>query len=571
MARSAILSLRIVGDSQSAVKSLESAAGASERFHAKTAAVFGAVSGAVSSAVGKVIDYVSGLSGEMVETSDSAQSFANTLKFAGVDGSNIKKLTDATQNYADQTVYSLSDIRNTTAQLAANGVKGYGQLAEAAGNLNAVAGGTADTYQSVAMVITQTAGAGKLTTENWNQLSDAIPGASGRLQQALQQAGAYTGHFRDAMAKGQISADEFNQAIIRLGSSDAAKKAATDTSQLSNASGNLEAAVVKLGSKLLTLVKPTVTDFMSKLSNKVSDLASNVPQIIKSVGQFAQNLMNVAKNILPAVAAIGGFIAVIRVLYSIMMAGSILKWIKSFGMVKNAVRGATAAINMARNAQAALNLLWETNPAGIIITAIAAVVAGLTLFFTKTAAGRRIWAQFTNWLRSTWSQIPGFFRNICDHITGFFRSAGSNVQRIWNNVVNWFRGIPGKIGGFFRGIGDLISAPFRAAFSAIRGFWNSTIGGKGFDIPGWVPGIGGRSFRIPRLAHGGTLISAGTVMVGEHGPEYLTLPAGARVTPLSKAQPTGMTVNITINGALDPEATARQIRSVLSAYDRRRS
>ena len=79
----------------------------------------------------------------------------------------------------------------------------YDKLAEAAGNLNAVAGGSADTFKSVAMVLTQTAGQGKLTTENWNQLSDAIPGASGKIQQALKEAGAYTGNFRDAMADGR--------------------------------------------------------------------------------------------------------------------------------------------------------------------------------------------------------------------------------------------------------------------------------------------------------------------------------------------------------------------------------
>ena len=78
---------------------------------------------------------------------------------------------------ADDTVYGLDDIQNTTAQLAANGIGNYMELTEAAGNLNAVAGGNADSFKSVAMMLTQTAGAGKLTTENWNQLADAIPGA----------------------------------------------------------------------------------------------------------------------------------------------------------------------------------------------------------------------------------------------------------------------------------------------------------------------------------------------------------------------------------------------------------
>jgi hypothetical protein len=52
---------------------------------------------------------------------------------------------------------------------------------------------------------------------------------------------------------------------------------------------------------------------------------------------------------------------------------------------------------------------------------------------------------------------------------------------------------------------------------------------------------------IPKLAEGGTITGAGTVMVGEEGPEFLNLPKGASVVPLNKAGNGGITVNI--NGA----------------------
>ena len=91
------------------------------------------------------------------------------MKFAGKSSSEITKLTTASKKYADDTVYDLTDVLNTTAQLGANGVKNYGQLVQASGNLNAVAGGNADTFKSVAMVLTQTAGAG--TGTNWRTLS----------------------------------------------------------------------------------------------------------------------------------------------------------------------------------------------------------------------------------------------------------------------------------------------------------------------------------------------------------------------------------------------------------------
>lgn len=237
------------------------------------------------------------LSSEAIEASDSTQKFTSTLNFAGVDTSKIEELTASTQKYADETVYGLSDIRNITAQLASNGVPNYDKLAEAAGNLNAVAGGTADSYKSVGMVLTQTAGQGKLTTENWNQLSDAIPGASGKLQQALLEAGAYTGNFRDAMAAGEITADEFNDAILNLGLTDAANEAATSTTTWEGAFGNLKAACVNLMSQGLDLIKPAATAAI----NGLADAISAIPNVIGVIGNAISDIPGVISGAIQTV------------------------------------------------------------------------------------------------------------------------------------------------------------------------------------------------------------------------------------------------------------------------------
>lgn len=242
----------------------------SRRMTARFGAMAGAVGGFTTSVVSRAIGAFTSLGSSMVDASDSAQKFASTMSFAGVSDKTIQKLTSSTQNYADKTVFNLSDIRNTTAQLASNGVKNYDKLAEAAGNLTAVAGGGAEAFKSVAMVLTQTAGAGKLTTENWNQLSDAIPGASGKLQDAMKKNGAYTGNFRDAMEKGEISAEEFNQAIMQLGMTDVAKQAAESTTTFEGAMGNWEAAVQKLGMTMLDKVKPQLTGALNAMTDRIS-------------------------------------------------------------------------------------------------------------------------------------------------------------------------------------------------------------------------------------------------------------------------------------------------------------
>lgn len=240
---------------------------------------FGAVAGMAQNAIQGVISSLTGMIGEVTNTSDAIQKFQSTMGFAGKTKEETEEATKIFKKYADDTVYELEDITNTGAQLAANGIDSYKELAIAAGNLNAVAGGNADTFKSVGMVLTQTAGAGKLTTENWNQMADAIPGASGKLQEALKNAGAYTGDFRDAMSKGEISAEEFLKAIQELGSSDAAEEAARSTKTFEGAIGNLEATITTgmtnivdaFGKENITGAITKFGDIAGKAFEKVAD------------------------------------------------------------------------------------------------------------------------------------------------------------------------------------------------------------------------------------------------------------------------------------------------------------
>lgn len=261
---------------------------------------FGAVAGLAQTAIQGVVSSLSGMTDEVMNTSDAIEKFQSTMNFAGKTKEETEEATKLFKKYADDTVYDLNDITNTGAQLAANGIQSYKELAIAAGNLNAVAGGNAETFKSVGMVLTQTAGAGKLTTENWNQMADAIPGASGKLQEALKNMNAYTGDFRDAMADGQISAEEFLKAIQDLGSTDAAEEAARSTKTFEGAIGNLEATVTTGMTNVLDAfgkekVTGTITkfgDFVAKAFEKVADgvkwMKDNISVITMGpLGRFA--------------------------------------------------------------------------------------------------------------------------------------------------------------------------------------------------------------------------------------------------------------------------------------------
>lgn len=621
MAHSAIMSVRITGNADDAVKAFE-------KTTTKAAAFGNAIGGLAVKGVTALWDTVKGFAGDVVNMSDSTDKFMNTMSFAGIDTANVEKASKAARDYADRTVYDLSTIQNTTAQLAANGIKDYTGLTEAAGNLNAVAGGNADTFGSVAMVLTQTAGAGKLTTENWNQLADAIPGASGKLQEAMLKNGAFTGNFRDAMAKGEITADEFNQALMDLGMTDVAKQAATSTSTIEGAMGNLEAAVTGGLTDAFNLFKPAVTGGINAAATAVTNLAQNGTQglqtfftQVKDTGAFAalqtaaqsvggglqslwdgiMNVVNAMTGGQPAGVAFGNMLNAVAT-----AAQTVGGWLKTAGnwISQNldlvtplvaAVGGAvavvtavTTAMQLAAAAQALLNAVMAANPIMLVITLIAALVAGLTYFFACTNTGRSVWASFTSYLSSCVQGIIGFFSGLGSTIVNIFNSAANGARNAWNGVVSWFRGIPGTIGGFFSGAGTLL---YNAGASIISGFLNG-LKSMWSNVTGWISGIGDwiKAHKGPISYDRRLLIPAGqAIMTGfaqglnngfDSNVETAISRANRRLAAMplnlsaqgNTATPVVNTWNVEINGeVIDKDGTAKAIKRLLADYDARRS
>lgn len=287
----------------------------------------------VSSAIKSVTNALGGLIDDAVEASDAMAKFGQTMSFAGFDPQVIEETQAAVQKYADSTVYDLNTIANTTAQLGANGVKDFEALVEATGNLNAVAGGNAQTFESVAMALTQTAGAGKLTTENWRQMTNQIPGAAGVLQEALKTAGAYTGDFQEALKKGEITAEEFNAAIMQVGTEPIAVEAAASVQTFEGAVGNLKATAVsalqaiidEIGMENITSFLTTVSDF---IATKVIPAIRSVANWVRTdVMPAIQNMMAwFNANVLPKIQEVvswlqnTGFPAVSKVVNGIVSA-----------------------------------------------------------------------------------------------------------------------------------------------------------------------------------------------------------------------------------------------------------
>lgn len=307
--------------------------------------------GAALNGITMLVDGLKDVVVEGANASDAMDKFRSTMQLGGFGEDEIKKTSDQVMDYANKTVYGLDDIANTTAQLAANGIKDYMGLTEAAGNLNAQAGGNAETFKSVAMMLTQTAGAGKLTTENWNQLADAIPGASGVLQKAMKDAGAYTGDFRDAMANGEITAQEFSDALMKLGQTDGAKKAAESTKTFEGAIGNLQAAVVDgMKNVIDAFGKDRITGPINGLGNIVQDTFGKITKTIENNKKIIDALGGVFSGVF---GAIGNTLSMFATSFKANVAGvlnnkeitqNVESFKKSFDRVMDAIKPIEQAI-----------------------------------------------------------------------------------------------------------------------------------------------------------------------------------------------------------------------------------
>lgn len=377
------------------------------------------IGGLAASAVQMVGDAILDLGKEALNAADSLTKFESTMSFAGFDTAQIEASKQAVQDYAARTVYDLETVANTTAQLAANGVKDYVGLTEAAGNLNAVAGGNASTFQSVAMMLTQTAGAGKLTTENWNQLADAIPGASGKLQEAMLQNGAYTGNFREAMEQGQITAEEFNQSVMQLGMSDFAVEAASSVDTIEGAVGNLKATIVDGVANLLT---------DGGGMEAITGFINGITTILQNAGQYIGPAIDGIKT------AISGIGEAFGKAFTGDQQSAILGFLKTLasalvGLPFQLVSAAVQALSGA-------------------FQALIGIAGAVTSFFSALPGAL---SSAASWF----SNLPGIISGALSSAFGAVNSWGSDVvsaissavSSAVNAVGSWFSQIPGRISG----------------------------------------------------------------------------------------------------------------------------
>jgi len=297
---------------------------------------------------------------------------------------------------------------------------------------------------------------------------------------------------------GSAGFDKLSESIGKISAADVAAtrldnmKGSTD--QLM---GSVETLAINIGSKILPVLQQMV-DGLTQAVNWFGSLDEGTQNLIIASVAVAGGLLLVVGGTIKMIQIMQSAIATIKAL-ELAKAASFLKD-KAIAAGQLVVRAATlagaAATAIATAAQWALNAALTANPIGIIIVAIAALVAGLIFFFTQTELGRTIWQGFVDFLVSAWvwlqqaaantwnaimmaiGAVVAWFQTYVLPVIQFVIDAIVLYFTIWYTVVSTvvtaiMTVIGAMVGWFMTYVAPLIQAFVDLAIAIFMFFWNT--------------------------------------------------------------------------------------------------
>lgn len=262
---------------------------------------------------------------------------------------------------------------------------------------------------------------------------------------------------------------------------------------------NLKIAGADLGNTILSALAPALEGLVSKVRN------------------FAQWFTSLDDKAKLTIVTIGGIVAAIgpALIAFGKMATGISSAVKAIQTIKTAYAAAKAAIssfNIVQTAQAAIskvvaaaqwlvNAAMSANPIGLIVIAIAGLVAAFVLLWNKCEGFRNfflgMWEgiktafqAFLDWISPAIEAIKGYFEGlwtklqeiwayiiqsvqpIKDAISGAFSEAWELIKVVWDLVQPYFATIWENIKVVFSVVKEVLSGFFEAAWIAIQAVWD---------------------------------------------------------------------------------------------------
>lgn len=297
-------------------------------------------------------------------------------------------------------------------------------------------------------------------------------------------------------------------------------------------------SLTNTGMENLAIIASHVAGAAERLATPLDKLWNQFNQLAAKIAEFNEKLGGIPVLVMGVIAGLAGLVVVLSLIASpiglivlgitALVVALILLW-QNWETIWGKIKEWTATVmNALENSVIGKIILWFT-PVGLIIRTLKALYENWDT----------IWTAIKNAVMRVWNGIRLIFEGVIMFITGIFTN---DWQKAWDGLAKIFSGF----GELLRGVWDTIIGVFKAGLNIVITMINQLIRAinslPNFQIPSWVPGIGGQSWgipdipEIPRLQHGTASFRGGAAIVGEAGPELVSLPRGAQVTPMGGMQ-----------------------------------
>ena len=230
---------------------------------------FGIMAGIGQKAFGTITSGISGMVSELNSSSAAWKTFNGNMSMLGKGADEISSVKKELQEFAEDTIYSASDMASTYAQLSAVGIKSTNKLVKGFGGLAAAAENPKQAMKTLSQQATQMAAKPTVAWADFKLMIEQTPAG---ISAVAKEMGMTTTELVQNVQDGKIATEDFFDAIAKVGTNDAFTKLATEYKTVDQAMDGLTETVSNKLAPSFDVLSGRAIKSLDGIINKIGDL-----------------------------------------------------------------------------------------------------------------------------------------------------------------------------------------------------------------------------------------------------------------------------------------------------------
>ena len=336
----------------------------------------------ISKGMGLAASGVRSMVGELNEASTSWQTFEGNMHQLGKSPTEINRAKSEMQKFAQQTIYSASDMSSTYAQLAAVGVKNTGKLVKGFGGLAAASDNPQQAMKTLSEQATQMAAKPKVQWQDFKLMLEQTPAGISAVAKTM---GKSTTELIKNIQDGKVKTQDFLNAVAKTGTNANFSKMATQYKTVGQAMDGLKETLANKLQPQFDKVSQVGIKAVSGITDKLANLnwdalGNGILSAISKVQPILTNLGNGFKQMFEGFNSSGAGKSIADMFGSIADAGKKLTSTLSSGKGGNSFfkqlgsLGGGALSSVAQAISGVANAVGKMDPSSLMALARAFIV-----------------------------------------------------------------------------------------------------------------------------------------------------------------------------------------------------